>query len=136
MFDSRIVKASNAVREEGTGSATSCSVHWRQLGEIVQIDDTADIDFRAAEVRIVTLKRRDVNPNALSPSQTRSFRRLRRSWRQSPLCEPNFAVDPNNFRKIFYARALDAEFSKSPFTFHWTKVHTPAPTYTSAHEGY
>jgi molybdate transport system regulatory protein len=80
-----------------------------RLGEIVQIDDTAAIDFRAAEVRIVTLKRRDGQPKRLVPIPDKVVSEIATFLATEPIMRGRiFAVDPNNFRKIFYARALDA----------------------------
>ncbi|TVM13875.1 hypothetical protein DPQ33_18060 [Oceanidesulfovibrio indonesiensis] len=38
-----------------------------RLGEIVQLDDSKDIDFRSSEVRIITLKRRGDAPKRMVP---------------------------------------------------------------------
>ena len=80
-----------------------------RLGEVVQIDDTADIDFRAAEVRIVTLKRREGKPKRLVPIPDKVISEIATFLATEPNMRGRvFSVDANNFRKIFYARALDA----------------------------
>lgn len=80
-----------------------------RLGEVVQIDDTADIDFRAAEVRIVTLKRRDGQPKRLVPIPDKVVSEIATCLATEPKMRGRvFAVDPNNFRKVFYGRATEA----------------------------
>ena len=80
-----------------------------RLGEVVQLDDSKDIDFRSSEVRIITLKRRGDAPKRMVPVPDKVISELATFL----AAEPNrrgsvFKVDSNNFRKHFYERAREA----------------------------
>ncbi len=80
-----------------------------RLGEVVRLDDAKDIDFRASEIRIVTLKRRQDQPRRIVPVPERLIAELATFLASEPQRRGQvFAVDPNNFRKHFYLRAKEA----------------------------
>lgn len=80
-----------------------------RIGEVVKINDTKDIDYHIAEVRIKTLYRREKQAKRIVPipekvaSEIATFLST-----ESAMRGRIFAVDPNNFRKVFYARAKEA----------------------------
>ena len=84
-----------------------------RLGEVLMIDDSKDIDFRNAEIKVITLKRKQrmyrqvfVPHNVISEIATylAQFPHRRGSV---------FKLDQSNFRKVFKERALETgEISK------------------------
>jgi molybdate transport system regulatory protein len=80
-----------------------------RLGEVVLLNDATDIDFRASEIRIVTLKRRGDQPKRIVPVPEKVISELATFLASEPQRRGQiFAVDANNFRKHFYQRAKEA----------------------------
>jgi molybdate transport system regulatory protein len=80
-----------------------------RLGEVVRLDDTKDIDFRAGEIRIVTLKRREDQPKRIVPVPEQVITELATFLASEPQRRGQvFTVDPSNFRKHFYLQAKEA----------------------------
>jgi len=81
-----------------------------RLGEVIQIDDHSDIDYRAADIRIITLKRRDGKPKRIIPVPSQVVSEVATYIAAYPQTRGTaFSVDPNNFRKVFYQIAKDAK---------------------------
>ena len=83
-----------------------------RLGEVLQINDSVDVDFREAEIRIVNLKRH--NPKRKGekrqvPVPFELIAEIAKAWAEYPELKGNlFKLDPSNFRKCFLARCRKA----------------------------
>lgn len=85
-----------------------------RLGEVIQINDSSDIDFRASEIRVVTLKRRNEQPKRIVPVPNQVISEIATYLADFPgMRGKAFAVDANNFRKIFYEMAKEAKLLKT-----------------------
>jgi molybdate transport system regulatory protein len=84
-----------------------------RLGEVVDINDTVDIDFRASDIRLVTLKRRHEKPKRIVPVPSQVIFEIATYLADFPDMRGKvLAVDANNFRKVFYQMAKDAKLLK------------------------
>jgi len=83
-----------------------------RLGEVLQIDDSVDVDFREAEIRIVNLKRH--NPKRKGekrqvPVPAELIAEIAKAWAEYPELRGNlYKLDPSNFRKCFLERCREA----------------------------
>jgi len=79
-----------------------------RLGEVIKIDDTQDINWREAEIKIVTLKRRKRAFRTVFLPQT-VLTELSRILAEFPELRGRlFRVHPRVFRRIFAERATEA----------------------------
>jgi molybdate transport system regulatory protein len=84
-----------------------------RLGEVIQINDSVDIDFRSSDIRIVTLKRRNEKPKRIIPVPSQVISEIATFLADFPdMRGKAFSVDANNFRKVFYAMAKEAKLLK------------------------
>jgi len=84
-----------------------------RLGEVIEINDSVDIDFRASDIRVVTLKRRNEEPKRIVPVPSQVVSEITTYLADFPDMRSNvFAVDANNFRKVFYQMAKEAMLLK------------------------
>lgn len=81
-----------------------------RLGEVTQLNDTNDIDYRAAELMLITLKRRDQKPKRIVPVPSNVVSEIATYLASYPNRRGTvFNIDPNNFRKTFYQMASEAK---------------------------
>ncbi|HFC76818.1 MAG TPA: site-specific integrase [Candidatus Moranbacteria bacterium] len=79
-----------------------------RLGEILEIDDTKDIDVRNSEVRVITLKRK-TKIKRIIPIPSQIITEMATYLVEFPEMRGKvFKVDQGNFRKIFYSIAKKA----------------------------
>jgi len=87
-----------------------------RLGEVLLIDETTDIDFRNAEIRIVTLKRhspRKKNQKRIVPVPPNVVSEIATYLAEFPEQKGKiFKLDQGNFRRVFYARAEEANIPR------------------------
>lgn len=84
-----------------------------RLGEVIEINDSVDIDFRASDIRVLTLKRRNEKPKRIVPVPSQVVSEIATFLANSPDMRGKvFTVDANNFRKVFYQMAKDAKLLK------------------------
>lgn len=83
-----------------------------RLGEVLQVDDTQDIDWRNAEVRLQTLKRRsEATRTVFLPASV--VAELSQILVQHPdLRGRLFRLDPSAFRKAFVERCREANIPR------------------------
>lgn len=89
-----------------------------RLGEVLHLNDISDIDYRAAEVKLITLKRHakfgngrkvKVAPMRLVPVPPTVITELATYLAQYPEQRGKvFTLDQGNFRRVFYERAAKA----------------------------
>ena len=91
-----------------------------RLGEVLAVNDLTDVDFRAAEVKLITLKQRlpsnsrgrgrqRSTPVRLVPVPSTVMAELGNYLAQHPDQRGKvFKLDQGNFRKVFYERAAEA----------------------------
>jgi len=83
-----------------------------RLGEVLQIDDSVDVDFREAEIRILNLKRhnpRHKGQKRQVPVPAELIAEIAKAWAEYPeLRGKLFKLDASNFRKCFLARCREA----------------------------
>ena len=87
-----------------------------RLGEVLRIDDRTDIDFRNAEIKLVTLKRHNrarKNHTRIVPVPANVISEIATYLAEFPEQKGKvFALDQGNFRCIFYERAQEAGIPK------------------------
>ena len=79
-----------------------------RLGEVTQIDDTQDIDWRNAEIKIISLKRRRRAFRTVFLPQNVLTEASRVLVEYPQLRGKLFKVHPRVFRRLFTQRALEA----------------------------
>ena len=80
-----------------------------RLGEVLKIDDQVDINTRASEIRITTLKRRKAQPKRIVPVPANVCAEIATYLMEfSEMRGKVFRLDQGNFRRVFYDRARDA----------------------------
>ena len=83
-----------------------------RIGEVLRLDDSIDINFREAEVRLITLKRRKLsrrNQTRIVPVPHNIVAELATYIAEFPEQRGKvFKLDQGNFRRIFYQRAEEA----------------------------
>lgn len=84
-----------------------------RLGEVVQINDSTDMNYRASAIRIITLKRRDEKPKRIIPVPNQVVSEVATFLAAYPQTRGKvFSVDSTNFRKVFYQIAREARLLK------------------------
>jgi len=87
-----------------------------RMGEVLSIDDRTDIDFRNAEVKLVTLKRhnsRKRNSTRIVPVPASVISEIATYLAEFPEQRGRvFKLDQGNFRRVFYERAKAAGIPK------------------------
>ena len=87
-----------------------------RIGEVLKLDDSVDINFREAEVRLVTLKRRKRskrNQTRIVPVPHSVIAELATYIAEFPEQRGRvFKLDQGNFRRVFYQRAKEAGIPK------------------------
>ena len=83
-----------------------------RIGEVLKIDDHTDIDFREAEIKLITLKRHNPKKkkhSRLIPVPSNVIAEIATYLAEFPEQRGKiFKLDQGNFRKVFYARAEEA----------------------------
>ncbi len=83
-----------------------------RIGEVIRIDDRVDIDYRNAEIKLITLKRhnpRKKNATRIVPVPANVTAETATYLAEFPEQRGKiFKLDQGNFRKVFYARAEEA----------------------------
>ncbi len=83
-----------------------------RIGEVLRLDDSVDINFREAEVRLVTLKRKKSskrNQTRIVPIPHSIVAELATYMAEFPEQRGKvFKLDQGNFRRVFYQRAKEA----------------------------
>ena len=83
-----------------------------RIGEVLLIDDTIDIDFRNAEIRLVTLKRRNKkkkNTTRIVPVPEKVISEIATYLAEYPNMRGKaFKLQQSNFRRKFYELAEEA----------------------------
>ncbi|CAD7774218.1 Tyrosine recombinase XerC [Candidatus Methanoperedenaceae archaeon GB50] len=87
-----------------------------RIGEVLGIDDRTDIDFRNAEIKLVTLKRhnsRRRNSTRIIPVPASVTSEIATYLAEFPEQRGRvFKLDQGNFRRVFYERAKEAAIPK------------------------
>jgi len=87
-----------------------------RIGEVLSIDDRTDIDFRNAEIKLVTLKRhnsRRRNSTRIIPVPASVTSEIATYLAEFPEQRGRvFKLDQGNFRRVFYERAKEADIPK------------------------
>ena len=86
-----------------------------RIGEVLRIDDTTDIDFRNAEIKLITLKRQNGKRKAtrIVPVAANVTSEIATYIAEFPEQRGRvFRLDQGNFRRIFYDRAEEAGLPK------------------------
>ena len=87
-----------------------------RIGEVLSIDDRTDIDFRNAEIKLVTLKRhnsRRRNSTRIIPVPASVISEIATYLAEFPEQRGRvFKLDQGNFRRVFYERAKEAAIPK------------------------
>ena len=87
-----------------------------RIGEVLKIDDTTDINFREAEIKLITLKRHNPkkkNHSRIIPIPSNVIAEIATYIAEFPEQRGKiFKLDQGNFRKVFYARAEEAMIPK------------------------
>jgi len=87
-----------------------------RIGEVLGIDDRTDIDFRNAEIKLVTLKRHDPrkrNSTRIIPVPASVISEIATYLAEFPEQRGRvFKLDQGNFRRVFYERAKEAGIPK------------------------
>ena len=82
------------------------------IGEVLKIDDKTDIDFRNAEIKLITLKRHNTkkkNTTRIVPVPANVTSEIATYLAEFPDRKRNvFKLHQGNFRRVFYARAKEA----------------------------
>jgi len=88
-----------------------------RIGEVLKIDDTTDINFREAEIKLITLKRHNPkkkNHSRIIPIPGNVIAEIATYLAEFPEQRGKiFKLDQGNFRKVFYARAEEARIPKN-----------------------
>ena len=87
-----------------------------RIGEVLSIDDRTDIDFRNAEIKLVTLKRhnsRRRNSTRIIPVPASVTSEIATYLAEFPEQRGRvFKLDQGNFRRVFYERAKEADIPR------------------------
>jgi len=87
-----------------------------RIGEVLSIDDRTDIDFRNAEIKLVTLKRhnpRKRKSTRIVPVPASVISEIATYLAKFPEQRGRvFKLDQGNFRRVFYERAKEAGIPK------------------------
>lgn len=79
-----------------------------RIGEVTRIDDSADIDFRNAEIRLITLKQKG-NPARIVPVPPNVVAEIATYLAEFPDMRGRiFRIDQRDFRRVFSDRAREA----------------------------
>ena len=107
-FDSAETKGTRKRRARYWATFLMLRFTGARLGEVLSIDDTQDIDWRNAEVRLRTLKRRALATRTVFlPANV--VAELSQILVEFPDLRGNlFRLDPSAFRKAFLARCREA----------------------------
>ncbi|MDL1970724.1 MAG: site-specific integrase [Candidatus Desulfofervidaceae bacterium] len=88
-----------------------------RLGEVLLLDDTTDIDFRNAEIKLITLKRHNPkkkNHTRIVPVPANVTSEIATYLAEFPEQRGKvFKLDQGNFRRVFYERAKEADIPKN-----------------------
>ena len=100
-----------------------------RLGEVLKIDDQTDINARAGEIRITTLKRRNKNaPKRIVPVPANVCAEIATYLMEFPSVRGKvFSLDQGNFRRVFYDRAREAGVMRETFKEDGKKEIFPHP---------
>ena len=83
-----------------------------RIGEVLQINDQTDIDFRQAEIKLITLKKHNPekkNHTRIIPVPSNVIAEIATYLAEFPEQRGKiFKLDQGNFRRVFYARAEEA----------------------------
>ncbi len=85
-----------------------------RIGEVLSLDDKVDIDFRNAEIRLVTLKRRNSKAQTrVVPVPGNVTSEIATYVAEFPERRGEvFKLDQGNFRRVFYERAKAVDIPK------------------------
>jgi molybdate transport system regulatory protein len=85
-----------------------------KIGEVLSIDDTRDVNFRSAEIRIASQARSALRLGLRTvPVPSEVLARIEEYLDAFPTMRGKvFALDPGNFRREFYRRAKEAELPR------------------------
>jgi len=95
---------------------------------VLKIDDQVDINTRASEIRITTLKRRKDQPKRIVPVPTSVCAEIATYLMEFPEMRGKvFKLDQGNFRRVFYGRARDAGVMRETYRENGQKEIFPHP---------
>lgn len=98
-----------------------------RLGEVLKIDDQTDVNTRASEIRISTLKRRSC-PKRIVPVPANVCAEIATYLMEFPEMRGKvFALDQGNFRRVFYVRAKEAGILRETYSENGRKEIFPHP---------
>ncbi len=87
-----------------------------RIGEVLEINDATDIDFRNAEIKLITLKKRNKNgktPIRIIPVPGNITSETATYLAEHPDMKGTvFSLDQGNFRRIFYEHANSAKIPR------------------------
>ena len=87
-----------------------------RLGEVLMLNDKTDIDFRNAEIKLITLKRHNPkkkNHTRIVPVPANVTAEIATYLAEFPEQRGKvFKLDKGNFRRVFYARAKEANIPR------------------------
>jgi len=99
-----------------------------RLGELLKIDDQTDINTRANEIRITTLKRRKAQPKRIVPIPANVCSEIATYLMEFPEMRGKvFKLDQGNFRRVFYDRAREAGIMRETYKENGQKEIFPHP---------
>jgi len=100
-----------------------------RLGEVLKIDDQTDINARAGEIRITTLKRRNKNaPKRIVPVPANVCAEIATYLMEFPEMRGKvFRLDQGNFRRAFYCRAKEAGVMRETYRENGQREIFPHP---------
>ena len=100
-----------------------------RLGEILKVDNQVDINTRASEIRISTLKRRNkIAPKRIVPVPANVCAEIATYLMEFPEMRGKvFSLDQGNFRRAFYCRAKEAGVMRETFREDGKKEIFPHP---------
>jgi len=100
-----------------------------RLGEVLKIDDQTDINTRAGEIRITTLKRRNkIAPKRIVPVPANVCAEIATCLMEFPEMRGKvFRLDQGNFRRAFYCRAREAGVMRETYRENGQREIFPHP---------
>ena len=99
-----------------------------RLGEVLKIDDQVDINTRASEIRIITLKRRKTTPKRIVPVPANVCSEIATYLMEFPEMRGKvFRLDQGNFRRAFYCRAKEAGVMRETYRENGQREIFPHP---------